>query len=176
MEMDVAFVHDPPPALDVILILALARPIVLKRILADVTSMGIKKIFLVHSARVEKSFWKSHSLDPENIRQQLFLGLEQAKDTMVPEVFLKRRFKPFVEDELPYLAQGRSAWVAHPGASEGCPRHIAPPALLFIGPEGGWVPYEINLLEAQGLRAFHLGSRILRVETCVPYLISRFHC
>ena len=174
LEMDVDFFDEPPEGLDVILILALARPIVLKRMLADVAALGIKKIFLINSARVEKSFWKSHALQPEKIQQQLYLGMEQAKDTVVPEVFLKRRFKPFVEDELPHLIEGRTAWVAHPDAFQDCPKQVSPPAALFIGPEGGLIPYEVDAFTSIGFQSVHLGLRILRVETAVPFLLSRF--
>ncbi|NVJ03473.1 16S rRNA (uracil(1498)-N(3))-methyltransferase, partial [Myxococcus sp. AM009] len=36
-----------------------------------------------------------------------------------------------------------------------------------------WVPFEADLLEAQGFRPFSLGPRILRVETAVPVLLGQ---
>jgi len=62
--------------------------------------MGVKKIIFIHSYRVEKSYWQTPLLEEKNIEEQLILGLEQAKDTVMPEVILAKRFKPFVEDEL----------------------------------------------------------------------------
>jgi RsmE family RNA methyltransferase len=44
---------------------------------------------------------------------------------------------------------------------------------LVVGPEGGFVPFEAELLRAQGLAAVHLGSRRLRVETAVAALVGR---
>jgi RsmE family RNA methyltransferase len=88
-------------------------------------------------------------------------------------VLLKPRFKPFAEDELPALAQRTLALVAHPGARESCPRQISGPVTLAIGPEGGFVPFEIGLLQAAGLSPVHMGERILNVETAIPALISR---
>ena len=42
----------------------------------------------------------------------------------------------------------------------------APPAIaLFVGPEGGWTPAEIALLERAGAVRATLGPRILRTET-----------
>lgn len=44
---------------------------------------------------------------------------------------------------------------------------------LAIGPEGGWIPYEVELLAKAGLTPVQLGDRILRVETAVTAMLSR---
>lgn len=173
LKMDVSLVHTPPAALPVILILALPRPKVLKRILLSLTAIGVKQIILLNSCRVEKSFWQSPVLKPDNIRRQLILGLEQARDTVLPEVLLKPLFKPFVEDELPSLIKDTCPFVAHPGAQEPCPRDVRSPVTLAIGPEGGFIPYEVNKLISCGFKPVHLGERILNIEAAVPSLISR---
>lgn len=173
MEMDVVLDRDPPPPLDVTLILALPRPIVLKRVLLSASSMGVKRIILLHTWRVEKSYWKSPALSGEKIREQLILGLEQARDTTLPEVRLRPQFKPFVEDELPGMMEGTLPLVAHPEALESCPINVGRPVTLSIGPEGGFIPYEIGMLEDCGFKPVGIGERILRVETVVPALLSR---
>jgi len=174
LEMEVTLKTSPPEALPVTLILALPRPIVLKRILSAASSMGVKKIILLHSDRVEKSFWKSPVLEKSKIEEQLVLGLEQAKDTVLPEVESRKRFKPFVEDELSEMIKGTSSVVAHPEGLDGFPQNIQGPATLMIGPEGGFIPYEIERLEAIGFTSVSLGQRILRVETAVPFLLSKY--
>ena len=173
LEMDIVLDRDPPPPLDVTLILALPRPIVLKRILLSASSMGVKRIVLIHSRRVEKSYWNSPVLDEKKIKEQLILGLEQARDTVMPEVWLRQKFKPFVEDDLPDLIKGTLPLVAHPGTSEPCPSQVNRPVTLAIGPEGGFMPYEVEMLEAAGFRSVNIGERILRVETAVPVLLSK---
>jgi 16S rRNA (uracil1498-N3)-methyltransferase len=173
LEMDVSLVQPPPSPLPLTLILALPRPKVLRRILLSVTAMGVKRIFLLNSFRVEKSFWQSPVLEPGNIEKQLVLGLEQARDTTLPEVFLRPFFKPFAEDEAPALIRGTLPLVAHPGVQEPCPRGVRQPVTLAIGPEGGFIPYEVEKLISCGFQAVHLGERILNIEAAVPSLIAR---
>lgn len=174
LELD--FRLQPPPKLPLTLILALPRPKMLRRILQTVAAMGVNKLVLVNSYRVEKSFWQTPWLQPEAIHEQLLLGLEQACDTVLPEVILEKRFKPFVEDRLPALAADSLKLVAHPGDYPECPRALGTqPLTLAIGPEGGWIPYEVDLLSKAGFQPVHLGPRILRVETAVPALIARLY-
>ena len=100
----------------------------------------------------------------------------------MPEVILKKRFKPFVEDELPALIKGKLALVAHPSKT-----HIPSPlwgglgrgdrpdkhVVLIVGPEGGIIDYEIELLKAAGCQVIDLGPRILRTESVLPYVVGK---
>lgn len=171
--LDLALDRPPPPPWPVTLVLALPRPPVLRRLLSAVTSFGVKRIVLVGARAVEKSFWQSHALDPDAMRERLVLGLEQARDTALPEVLLRRRFRPFVEDELPGLVAGIDAFLAHPEPRAALPERSGPAALLAVGPEGGWSDHEVERLRAAGLRPLSLGERPLRVETAVPALLAR---
>lgn len=165
----------PPPALPITLILALPRPKMLRRVLQTVASMGIKNIHLINSARVEKSFWQSPFLMPESLQEQMILGLEQGVDTVPPQIYQHKLFKPFVEDKLTEIVADSKALVAHPTATQTCPINVNEPTTLIIGPEGGFIPYEIEKLEEQGVKAVTIGERILRVEAAVPTLISRLY-
>ena len=166
--------HQPPPAgLPLTLIIALPRPKMIKRIFQTCATMGVKQLFLINSYKVEKSYWQSPLLEPSNIREQLLLGLEQGVDSVLPRVELKKRFKPFVEDELPTLCKGRRALLAHPGAVNPCPAAGLDPTVLIVGPEGGFIDYEVEKLRQAGCEDIHLGQRILRTETAIPVLLSR---
>ena len=112
------------------------------------------------------------SLRPEEIQEQLILGLEQSKDTVLPQIMLKDQFKPFVEDELPVMIQGTFNIVAHPGG-QACPHAVDKPVTLVIGPEGGLIPYELDKFTHLGFHTVDLGPRILRVDTALPYIIGR---
>jgi len=182
VELEVMLDVKPPQALALTLILALPRPPMLKRILFSAAMLGVKKIIILNFNRVEKSLWNSSSLKPEAIIEQLVLGLEQAKDTVLPEVILKKGFKPFVQVELSGLIKGKLALVAHPGSSVIPASHFVIPAkagiqdkhiILIIGPEGGINDFEIELLKSAGCQLIDLGPRILRTEYVLPYVVGR---
>lgn len=172
-ELRVTLDQQPPAPMPLTLILAMPRPKMFRRVLQTCAALGIKDIWLINSYKVEKSFWQTPWLSEDNLRENLTLGLEQAKDTVMPTVHIRKLFKPFVEDELPGILAGKRALVAHPGTTTPCPVHLDEPAALCIGPEGGFTPYEVGKLEEAGCQGVHLGPRILRVETAVPVLVSR---
>lgn len=166
-------ITPPPSALPLTLVMALPRPKMFRRVVQTLSSLGVKSVYFIHSYRVEKSYWQSPFLNTEDVHHQLILGLEQSGDTVLPQVDFKNRFKPFVEDELPEIIKNKTALVAHPYTETPCPISFNQPLVLAIGPEGGFIPYEIDLLKQQGFAAVHLGERILRVETALPFLVGR---
>jgi RsmE family RNA methyltransferase len=163
----------PPPPVAITLLLALPRPLMLKRILQTVTTMGIKDIHLIHTRRVEKSYWNSSDLAPEVLQHQLVLGLEQARDTVLPQLHFHRRFNPFVTTELPTLVANKRALLAHPGNYVACPCHVDEPVVLAVGPEGGLLDDEVLSFVEQGFELVQLGQRVLRVEAAVTALLGR---
>ncbi len=171
--MEVRLDQNPPDPLSLTLLLALPRPKVLRRIAECATAVGVKMIYIMETWRVEKSFWESPSLAPGVLAGSCVLGLEQAGDTVMPHIVFKRRFKPFVEDEVPAILEGTRAIVAHPGAEKQCPHGIKGPVTLAVGPEGGFIPYEIDLLKKQGFEDVTFGKRILRTEWFVPAVVGR---
>ncbi len=161
-----------PEKLPVHLILALPRPKVLRRIIMDAVTIGVERISLIHSYRVDKSYWQTPFL--QQLDEYVTLGLEQAGDTMPPEIQLYKRFKPFVEDVLPtWITAERPAYVAHPYAAQQMPYAIQHGCSLVIGPEGGFIPYEVDLLKKNGCQAMSIGNRILRTETAVSNILGR---
>ena len=171
--LNISLTEEPPAPLPLTLILALPRPKSLKKALHIATALGVKKIFLIETWKVEKSFWQTPLLSPSEIEKQLILGLEQAKDTVMPEIILKRRFKPFIEDELPAIIKNTIPYVAHPSNAIPCPYNTTAPSTLAIGPEGGFTEYEVNKLIETGFNAITTGPRIQRVEFAIPTIISR---
>jgi RsmE family RNA methyltransferase len=130
-------------------------------------------VHLIHSRRVEKSYWQSPLLAPAKIRDALQTGLERSGDTVLPQVSLHQRFKPFVEDQLHTLADGRSIYIAHPGDYPQLGHDSPVEAVVMIGPEGGFIPFEIDLAGACGASPRVMGSRILSVDTAVTAALAR---
>jgi RsmE family RNA methyltransferase len=170
---------EPPPAPRIDVVLALPRPIMLKRILVQLAALGIGRLYLVNAQRVEKSFWDASVLEEQNRCQLLLQGLEQAVDTMLPLVTLHRGFRPFVENELPQLtSRYKQLVVAHPGDAHDpvdCFRPGPGRTVLAVGPEGGWNEYEVDSLAQAGFSPVSLGPRILRVETAVIVMHALFN-
>lgn len=172
-ELQIVLDREPPPSLALTLVLALPRPKVLNRVIAATASMGVKRIYLINAWRVEKSYWFTPRLALPSLRLQQLLGLEQARDTILPAIETRRLFRRFVEDELPSIAAGTRALVAHPDAADLCPRDVREPVTLAIGPEGGFIGKEIESLLAAGFTPVTLGERVLRVETAIASIVGR---
>jgi len=175
VEISVQLDQQPPTKLPLTLILALPRPKMIRRIFRSISELGIAELIIINSYKVEKSFWKSPALEPDKINSYLIAGLQQAKDTQLPRVSFKRLFKPFIEDELPALLENKRGLVAHPGMGQACPHSIDEPALLAIGPEGGFTDYEAGKFIEAGFEGIHLGERILRVENAIAALSSKLY-
>ncbi len=179
---DIVLDKQPPAKLDVTVVLALPRPKVMRRLIMDMTALGVNKIILVNSYRTQKSYWQSPLLN--RLDEFVFEGLQQAVDTVAPVIELKKRFKPFVEDEFLALVGDGKSVVAHPYANQSWQAYLQAirlesltmPKVLCIGAEGGWIDYEVGLLQAHGATSVSLGQRILRTESAVNVLLgSWFH-
>jgi RsmE family RNA methyltransferase len=164
---------EPPCKLPLALLLALPRPKTLRRVLQCATTMGVARLVLMNSWRVEKSFWKSPLLEPAALLECVKLGLEQGRDTIPPLVETKRLLVPFAERELDALAAGTRRLLAHAAATTPCPRAPDEPVTLALGPEGGFIEDELALFARHGFEPVSLGPRPLRVEQALPALIGR---
>lgn len=191
---DVKLTTAPPTKLDVTVILALPRPKVLRRLIIDMTALGVRDIILINSYRTQKSYWQSPLL--ARLDEFVLEGLQQGVDTIAPQVRLQKRFKPFVEDELASLIT-EAAIVAHPYSElsfDQCLTNLnsarneeAPalngfsktsktvlPSVVCIGAEGGWIDYEIELLTTHGCESVNISKRILRTEAAVNVILGQW--
>ena len=173
MRLTVQLSEPPPPRHRFDLVLALPRPKMLRRILRQCAEFGVSDLHLINSARVEKSYWQSPLLQPARLEEALLAGLERSRDTLAPAVHLHKRFRPFVEDQLPVLCAGRPCWIADMGAPMSLAQAPPVPAVVMIGPEGGFVPFEVQLAESVIAQRVGLGERILSVDTALITVLAQ---
>jgi len=155
------------------LLLAMPRPKVMKRLWAQLAALGVGRIVLVNADKVERFYFDTHVLEPDFYNARLIEGLQQAGCTHLPEVLVRKRFKPFVEDELDGLFSDHLKLLADPSGEKRVSgfKLEAQRVLLAIGPEGGWTSYELEMLQDHGFELFGMGDRILRTDTaCVSML------
>lgn len=165
--------EPPPPRHRFDIVLALPRPKMLRRILRQCAEFGVANLHLIQSARVDKSYWQSPLLQPARVHDALLAGLERSRDTIAPRVHLHRRFRPFMEDQLPGLCAGRPCWLADMGAPMSLAEVPPGPAVVMVGPEGGFVPFEVQLAESVQAQRVGLGERILSVDTALITVLAQ---
>ena len=170
------------PSVD--LLLALPRPKVMQRLWAQMAALGVGQIVVTNATRVERNYFDTHVLEPDNYRPLLLEGLQQARDTHLPVVSIHRRLKVLLEDDLDSLCPNGARLVAHPGSKETFtaaletnPAHQRGETrtLLAVGPEGGWTDFELHLLAAHGFAAVGMGERTLRSDTACVALLALLH-
>lgn len=169
--------RPPPPRLPVRLLLAVPRPKVLLRTVAIAASFGVPRIDLTNAWRVDKSYLGSPALLPEALGRAAREGAEQGVTTHLPELVVHRRLMALL-DEFPGAERepSRLHLVAHPGAPplEAALRPGEARAVtVALGPEGGWIPREVETFEQRGFVAVGLGEAILRVEAAVASLLGQ---
>ncbi len=167
---------QPPPPAPIQLVLALPRPKAVGRLLQSVTEIGVKKIVLLNSTKVEKYYWSAHQLRQENLLNHMVMGLEMCKDTILPELRVERLFRPFIEDTLKGWLGNSSGYVAHPSGEALIPSRAFTKSqnCIAIGPEGGWSDFEVEMFRQAQFKVVHFGERILSCETAVPTILSQF--
>lgn len=167
-----------PPRPNVDLLLAMPRPKAMKRLWPQVAALGVDCIWITGAVRVEPSYFTSHVLNEGFFRGLLMEGLQQARDTRLPRVVIQRRLYEAVDaavaaspDALrialdPTGDQPLTVRLNDVGGRRG---------LLAIGPEGGWIPQERELLIRHGFSLATLGPRTLRADTACIVALAIWH-
>lgn len=166
-----------PPEPPVDLILAMPRPKVMKRLWAPLASMGLRRITIIATERVEACYFDSHAIVPDIYRPLLVEGLEQARDTRMPVVNIVKSFRWFAEKHLCIDEPDTIKLIGHPGAhtsvrdaatsSTGAKR-----ITLAVGPEGGWTADEISAFQSYGYIQVGMRERALRTDTAIISLMA----
>lgn len=168
--IDVFFAAETPRRGRIDLLVAMPRPKAWKRLLSQVAQFDVARVCVVNAARVEKPYFSTQYLAPEHYGPLLDDGLMQAGRTSAPAITIEPLFRPFVEDRLDGWLGATRRFVLDPSA-EGSLMHSleelsgAERVALAIGPDTGFVPFEIGLLRHVGFSRVRLTDSILRTDT-----------
>ncbi|KAL7069101.1 RNA methyltransferase, RsmE family protein [Cryptosporidium serpentis] len=165
------------PVID--LLVALPRPKVFDKVLQYAASIGVGRIIFVCTNKSEKSYLNSSKLHRESIHHSIQLGLEQACNTLFPEVYLYASWNSclkYLRDDLfdkntmlGIIADNKSNTII---SDVGLQRHTGS-AIIAVGPEGGWSQSEVSDLIGLGFKSCSIGSRVLKVEAAMIALCSQ---
>jgi RsmE family RNA methyltransferase len=176
VELACQFEATPPELPPIDLLLAMPRPKVMKRLWAPLASLGLGRIIITNAARVERNYFDTHWLDQRHYEPLLVEGLQQAGTTRLPGVTVTRRFRPLIEDQLDELCPDTKRLAAHPRDAAPLADELAANPeqrlLLAVGPEGGWVPFELELMRNAGFRTVSLPFGALRADVACISLIA----
>ena len=166
--------EPPEPRLPIRIAAGFVRPIQIKRLLRDLSSIGVSSIDLVGTELGEKSYRDTKLLNDGGAHAALVEGAVQARDTTIPVLSVYENLVSWL-NERPW----ETAWhkripllIAMDNVRpEGSIFHLGTtsrPAVLAIGPERGWSDNERDMFEKAGFLRLSMGNRALRTETaCV---------
>lgn len=158
------------------LLLGHPRPIVLKRLLRDLSSLGVERIVVAHTALGEKSYFESNLWHDGTIESLLREGAEQAGSTRLPTVerawTISRGIERIVDqwESAERVVFDNGIEASRPaGANEktGGSRRI-----LAVGSERGWTDGERAAFAEDGFDGRYLGERVLRTETAAIVAVA----
>ena len=154
--------HPPSGGQPVRLLVGSVRPICMKRILREASSLGVDEILVTATDLGERSYLEATIWKDERYRSFLVDGAQQAGMTHIPRL---RRFSR-LEDALEAVWEDDRIIL---DLGEGIPRlselAVCSPAILAVGTERGWSSAERKLFDRHGWRGASLGNRVLRSET-----------
>ena len=151
------------------MIVGFPRPVQLRRILREMSSLGVAAIHLVATDLGEKSYLSSSLATKSAARSYLIEGASQAGSTHISELFIHSS----LDDCLDVVQAGKGSDCALlaldnvkptqglPRALKSTPREV----VAAVGSERGWTERERCLLRKRGFALVGLGERVLRTET-----------
>jgi 16S rRNA U1498 N3-methylase RsmE len=182
--------EEPPPRLPICIAVGFPRPIQLRRLLRDLSNLGIEAIDLVGTDSGEKSYRDTKLLTDGGARDALIEGAVQARDTRLPRlsayntlddwlaerVWDKQRDTPFSDFGRDRSLRTSPLLIAADNVRpEGALSLLNPmgrPMVIAVGSERGWSDRERAELEKAGFTRLSMGKRALRTETaCVAAVI-----
>ena len=147
------------------------RPIQIRRLLRDLSSLGVEAVDFFGTELGEKSYRDTKLFSDGGARAALIEGAAQSRDTTIPRLSVFNRLEDWLNSGCLKSSEHALLIVADNVRPEGAMSqitHTKQPVVLAIGPERGWSDRERDVLEEAGFLRLSLGRRALRTETaCV---------
>ena len=145
-------------------LLALVRPICMKRILRELVSLGVERIILTRSDLGEKSYSESSLYTTDEYKNIMINGAMQGGHTGVSQVIFASKVEEAiksVDNNYTMLLLDNVVGAKRFKELELKNKRVC----IAIGPERGWSNRERELLLDSGLIPTIMGDHILRTET-----------
>jgi RsmE family RNA methyltransferase len=165
--------RQPPPRLRLRMAVAFARPIQMRRIFRELSSLGAAAIDVMGADLGEKSYRDAKLFTDGGAYASLVEGAAQSRDTNLPSLTVFESLDKWLEERpwekgsirVPLLLAMDNV---RPEGSLFRITQTSRPAIVAVGPERGWSDRERELFEKAGFLRLSMGSRALRTETaCV---------
>ena len=164
-------VDDPPPEkLKIRAGFALVRQIQIRRILKDLTNIGISHIDIFGTDMGEKSYKDTKLFTDGGAQEAIIEGLSQARDSILPELSIyenidewlaKKPWQESTSNKSPFLCVLDNI---RPEGSFFNTTSINRNCVFAVGPERGFTDRERKLFEQAGFLRLSMGNRALRTE------------
>jgi len=153
------------------LLIGLSRPPTCKKILEHGASLGVKSFTFFPTDLSEKSYGQSKLWRDENYIEFLTLGLSQSRHYFeLPSVEVRRAPLEFCSLERTFYLDPSCDYYFR-GDDFGQEGQIT----CLLGPERGWSPRELSLLDESKMEGRCLSSSVLRVEIATFSLLGQLH-
>lgn len=163
MLVDFEPLWESKPLYPITMIIGIPRPPTARRLLKDLTAIGVSRLWFTGTELGEKSYLTSKIWKDEKYREHILEGAQQGESTLLPEVrkfyTLKSCLAELKESSLCALDNNESAM------SIGEFKPELPFTAIAIGSERGWTEKEREQLKERGFTLLSMGSRVLRTET-----------
>ena len=180
---------EPPPRYPVRVAVGFPRPIQIRRLLRDLSNLGLEAVDIIGTELGEKSYRNTKLLTDGGAHTALVEGAVQARDTRIPFLASYSSLEEWLVEqpwEKAYARNEVQPWNAYAGINLSKPPlliamdNIRPEGsltllsalgqsiVLAVGCERGWSDRERDELEKAGFIRLAMGNRALRTETaCV---------
>lgn len=176
LRISVAWTGKAPLLQPVTVIVGMPRPQTARRLLRELTTLGVRRLVFCDTDRSEPGYKTSKLWTTREFDRHIRAGAEQAFNPRLPELTVVSDLAAAIElIDNACERLGMDNYESPASLTTWAPKRGA--ATIALGAERGWSSSEREELRRSGFSLFHLGERVLRLETaavaCVSIVLSR---